>query len=246
MEKAMKQGGGGFGGGGFGGFPGGGQGGGFGGFPGGMQIWPALQPLGPGMQGPFFGGFSFPNRLGVQFAEPGQVLVDQLSLPRGEGLVVHNILLESAAAKAGLKNHDILLELGGKKVSHHQHEFMKVLNEFKTGTTVDVVVVCKGQKQTLKGLTLPDAPAQNFPGNFQFQRSRAASNSSCRATRRKESSPRFRWCRPPLLRRRSAASSGAAQTACQRPLTTLGSFSPRRANTAMFATVSRSRCIALG
>jgi membrane-associated protease RseP (regulator of RpoE activity) len=134
-----------------GGFPGGIPGGGM--FPGGFR---------PGFP---FGGV---NRLGVAMTRPSDTLVDQLDLPKDQGLVLNNMKPDSAAAKAGLKNNDILLELGGKKVSNQIHEFTKVLNDYKTGDKVDVVVLRKGKKETVKDVTLPEVPKNAMPG-FQFQ-----------------------------------------------------------------------------
>src|SRR5437660_287970 len=73
------------------------------------------------------------------------------------------------AAKAGLKTHDILLELGGKAVPSEVGDFMKALNEFKTGDKVDAIVLRKGKKETVKGVTLPEVPAPNNPLQFRFQ-----------------------------------------------------------------------------
>ena len=72
----------------------------------------------------------------------------------------------------GLKNNDILLELGGKKVASQPSEFLKALNEFKTGDKVDAVVLRKGKRETVKDVTLPDVPkgfGPGFPGGPNFQ-----------------------------------------------------------------------------
>src|SRR4051794_6393722 len=45
-------------------------------------------------------------RLGADLGMPGATLAHQLDLPRGQGLVVHAIVANSAADKAGLKKHD--------------------------------------------------------------------------------------------------------------------------------------------
>jgi hypothetical protein len=107
------------------------------------------------------------NRLGVGLTKPSDVLVEQLDLPKDQGLVLNRVAADSAAAKAGLKNNDILLELGGKKVSSQPAEFLKALNEYKTGDKVDAVVLRKGKKATVKDVTLPEVPKhafRNLPG----------------------------------------------------------------------------------
>jgi membrane-associated protease RseP (regulator of RpoE activity) len=119
-----------------------------------------------GMRFGAFGG----NRLGAALTRPSDVLVEQLDLPKDQGLILNRVMPNSAAAKAGLKNNDILLELGGKKVSSQPGEFMKALNEYKTGDKVDAVVLRKGKKETVKNVTLPEVPKNAFPGFDGFPR----------------------------------------------------------------------------
>lgn len=107
-------------------------------------------------------------RLGARFDRPSDILSDQLGLPRGQGLVVEQVTPTAAAAKAGFRPNDILLELNGKPVSSDYREFLKALDEVKPGTPVEAVVLRKGQKETLKGLTLPEArqnPRRSLPRN---------------------------------------------------------------------------------
>jgi beta-lactamase regulating signal transducer with metallopeptidase domain len=154
MEQMRQQGAGGFGGG-FGGpFGGGGfAAGGFAGDPFGQQ---------------------HDGRLGVRVKEPGATLVDQLDLPKGQGVVVESVVPDSAAAKAGLKANDILLELNGKPVSSNVAEVIKAINGLKANTPVDAVVMRKGKKETVKGISLPEArrveapalPGGGPPGGF--------------------------------------------------------------------------------
>ena len=98
-------------------------------------------------------------RLGVSVEKPGDTLAEQLELPKDQGLVIRDVTAESAAAKAGLKAHDILLELDGKAVSSDPAEFRKTVEGIKADTPVDAVVLRKGRKETVKGLSLPEAKA---------------------------------------------------------------------------------------
>jgi hypothetical protein len=136
-----------------------------------------------GMVAPRFGGLAPRNegRLGALVQKPGETLVEQLDLPQGQGLVVEEVRPNSAAGKAGLKSHDILLEVNGKTVPNDPTAFVKQVGEIKANTPVDVVVLRKGKKETLKGLSLPEAKVEKaqvpgglpggfpFGGNFQFQ-----------------------------------------------------------------------------
>ena len=95
------------------------------------------------------------SRLGALVELPSATLVDQLDLPKEQGVVVNDVLPDSAAAKAGLKAHDILLEVDGKAVPSKIDDFVKQLNDIKPNTPVDAVVLRKGRKETVKGLSLP-------------------------------------------------------------------------------------------
>ncbi len=129
------------------------------------------------MMNPGFRDGQLPQgRLGVRVEQPSDTLVEQLDLPRNQGLVVDAVMPDSAAGKAGLKTHDILLEVNGKAVPSNVGEFVKQVGEIKANTLVDVVVLRKGKKETLKGLTLPEAkvekpqPFGGFGGgNFRLQ-----------------------------------------------------------------------------
>jgi hypothetical protein len=99
------------------------------------------------------------SRLGAQIRKPSNTLVDQLDLPKGQGQVLEEVGANSAAAKAGLKQHDILLELAGKPVPSSTKEFSDLLKDVKPNTPINAVVLRKGKKETIKGLSLPEAKA---------------------------------------------------------------------------------------
>ncbi len=99
--------------------------------------------------------------LGAGLESPGSLLLSQLGLGRGQGLLVTTVQPNSPAARAGLIVHDILLELDGSAVPGNPAEFPKLLVRLKPDTPVDAVVIRKGQKTTLPGLRLtPPAPSR--------------------------------------------------------------------------------------
>jgi hypothetical protein len=127
-----------------------------------------LQRMGPPVAGGYLpgGGMPYPGfmdprsaRLGARVEPPGETLSEQLDLPKGRGLVVREVLPDSAAAKAGLKRHDVLLELNGKPVPDQIGGLVQLMNDIKADAKVDAVVVRKGKKETIKGLSLPEAKA---------------------------------------------------------------------------------------
>jgi membrane-associated protease RseP (regulator of RpoE activity) len=56
-------------------------------------------------------------RLGVTLSEADDTLRAHLRLAAGEGLVVTDVVAESAAAAAGVKQHDVLIVLDGKRLT---------------------------------------------------------------------------------------------------------------------------------
>jgi uncharacterized membrane protein YgcG len=147
--------------------------GGLGGFGGARGGFGGADPFGGGRFDPF--GREHEGRLGVRVQELSATLVDQLDLPKGQGVVIETVTPGSPAAKAGLKPNDILLELNGKAVSASVAEVVKAISGLKADTPVDVVVLRKGKKETIKGITLPEARAERggfgvggFPGGGGF------------------------------------------------------------------------------
>ncbi len=96
-------------------------------------------------------------RLGVRLEKPTPVLIDQLDLPADQCLVVAAVMPNSPADKAGIKPNDILLEIGGKPVPADAFELQKFMHNFKADQKVDVVLMRKGKKETLKEISLPTA-----------------------------------------------------------------------------------------
>jgi beta-lactamase regulating signal transducer with metallopeptidase domain len=122
---------------------------------GGIMIGPGgIRPLGAAAGG---------GRLGVRVEKPSDVLAAQLDLPAGQGLVCVDVPADSTAGKAGLKPHDILLEVGGKPVPSDRDAFVRNLGDVKPDAPVDIVVLRKGHKETIKGVKLPKAREPDVP-----------------------------------------------------------------------------------
>jgi beta-lactamase regulating signal transducer with metallopeptidase domain len=127
--------------------------------------------INPGMNGGAWGGgFGLPGRhdavkarMGALVKSPDATLVEQLDLPKNQGLVIGEVKADSPAAKAGLKANDILLELNGKPVTNEPKDLAKMLDDIKPNTPVDAVVLRKGKKETVKGLSMPEAPKPANP-----------------------------------------------------------------------------------
>jgi hypothetical protein len=96
------------------------------------------------------------GRLGLRIEPASEVLAEQLNLPAGQGQIILQVFPDSTAG--ALKPSDILLQLDGKPVSRNPADFVTALQGIKPDTPVDAVVLRKGVKTEVKGLTLRQAP----------------------------------------------------------------------------------------
>jgi hypothetical protein len=113
-----------------------------------------------------FGDTATQNRLGVRFQAPDDTLIAQLGLADGNGIVLVEVPESSVAAKVGFMASDILLKLNGKDVSNTLIEFTSALDAIKVDVPFDAVVLRKGKEETIKGIKLPEAPAEPRPNAF--------------------------------------------------------------------------------
>ena len=97
-------------------------------------------------------------RLGVMPANVPEALAEQLDLAKGSGILVSNVVGGSVAEKAGVKKNDIILLFAGKEVAGDPAKFPELVGQVKPGEKIDVVVLRKGKKETIKGLELPQPP----------------------------------------------------------------------------------------
>lgn len=96
------------------------------------------------------------SRLGVRLERVPAALADQIDLPAGRGVLVAEVVPDSAAEKAGLKANDIITEFAGKPVNDDPNEFIRTVFAMKAGEKVDVVYFRKGKKGEAKGILLAD------------------------------------------------------------------------------------------
>jgi hypothetical protein len=129
------------------------------------------QPGAGGAMPPGFGFFGSSGRLGARVEPVSDTLADQLDLPKGQGLVVRDLVAGSAAAKSGIKPHDVLLEFNGKAVPNQIENFTRMMADVKADTAIELVVLRKGKKETIKDVKLPEVraglpgfPQGGFPG----------------------------------------------------------------------------------
>jgi C-terminal processing protease CtpA/Prc len=130
-------------------------------------------PQGAMMFAPARSGAGGEGRLGITIEPIGPGMAEQLDLPKGVGIVVSSVLDGTPAAKAGMKKGDIVLEFAGKPVPGEPGDVVKLIGQVKKDEKVNVIILRKGKKETLKDVTLPEAKAkvrvlEALPENFQF------------------------------------------------------------------------------
>jgi hypothetical protein len=110
-------------------------------------------------------------RFGVMVSPVTEALAEQLDLPTDRGVVVVQVIPGSAAEKAGLKKNDVVLSFAGQEIDGDVSKFAGAVEKTKPGQKVEVVVLRKGKKETLKGVELPKAaPRDRRPeGAFELR-----------------------------------------------------------------------------
>lgn len=98
-------------------------------------------PMAPGREGP---------RFGLMLVPVPELVSEQLALSKNSGLAVAAVHPQSPADKAGLQKNDIVIRFAGKEVDSNIREVQEVINNLRPGDSVEVVVIRKGKKETLK------------------------------------------------------------------------------------------------
>ena len=78
-------------------------------------------------------------------------LASYFAVKAGEGVLITSVEKETPAAKAGLKPGDVIVQVGGKAVKE-SGDIHEALAELKKGDSVDVTVVRRGQRETVKAI----------------------------------------------------------------------------------------------
>jgi RND family efflux transporter MFP subunit len=98
-------------------------------------------------------------RLGVTVEPVSAVLVEQLNLSPGVGLLVTGVATGSPAAKLGIQANDVLVKIDGAQIPADVGDFVKLIASLKSDTPMDVIVVRKGRRQNLGPVRLADGLA---------------------------------------------------------------------------------------
>jgi C-terminal processing protease CtpA/Prc len=99
--------------------------------------------------------------LGVTLSDMTPKTAKDMEAKTESGALVRSVSEDSPAEKAGIKEDDIVIEFNGKPIADSD-DLVKAVGGAKAGETVDLVVVRKDDKKTLKA-TLAEAPPPPEP-----------------------------------------------------------------------------------
>lgn len=97
--------------------------------------------------------------LGVGIQNLSEDLANSFDYPSTEGALVGHVDLKGPAKKAGLQQGDIIIQLGDERIKN-VNQLRNFVASIKPGTTVDVLLVREGRKET-KRVTIGELPAQS-------------------------------------------------------------------------------------
>jgi len=120
-----------------------------------------------------FDGDEGPSWLGVETHEVTAEKAKELKLPAERGVVVVEVMKDSPASKAGLKENDVITEVNGQRVEGAA-QFRRMIHEIPAGRSAQLTVWRDGRAQTLSA-TLGKAEERHktwmnaMPGAFAFR-----------------------------------------------------------------------------
>ena len=89
-----------------------------------------------------------PGWLGVSTADVTSDRLSSLKLKEERGVEILNVIADSPAAKAGLKEHDVILEVNGTRVDSVE-QLQRMVRELPAGRTVSLLISRDGNTQTV-------------------------------------------------------------------------------------------------
>jgi beta-lactamase regulating signal transducer with metallopeptidase domain len=98
-------------------------------------------------------------RLGVSVEAITPVLAEHLNLPANVGILIVEVIAQSPAEKAGIKVNDVLVKIDGAMVPSNVEDFLKLIAALKSDTPFEVIVLRKGQKQSIGTVKLTEVKA---------------------------------------------------------------------------------------
>ena len=132
--------------------------------------------------------------LGLKCAPVSPALRSQLNLSAKQGLLVEEVVVESPAAKTGIKRYDVLLEAGDRKISNLEGLVQQVQAAKKSEMTITLI---RGGKQMTVQVTPAERPEVDIVLDRDIDTVRKYFENF--KSRRGPRDLRLRIARPPLL-----------------------------------------------
>lgn len=90
--------------------------------------------------------------LGVYLQELTKDLAESLGLKNTQGIIVSDVVEDSAAAEAGIKQDDVILKLDEKEV-HDANAFRNTVSSYPPGTKIELTILRKGKELKIQAST---------------------------------------------------------------------------------------------
>lgn len=96
-----------------------------------------------------FSGFGGRGRLGVYVHDLSEGLAEYFEVPNGEGVLVDDIVEDSAAEEAGIQAGDVIVRIGDEDVADTE-ELVEAISEMEADVPTPIVLIRKGERMTVE------------------------------------------------------------------------------------------------
>ena len=103
--------------------------------------------------------------LGVSTQDMTRRLAKSMDVKTTEGALVNEVMDDSPAEEAGLKEEDVIIEVDGKKIGDSD-DLREVVRKIVPGTKVDVVVMRKDERKTLAATIDKVPPSRSYSYSY--------------------------------------------------------------------------------
>jgi hypothetical protein len=114
----------------------------------------------PAQVDPRLGAFGANGRLGVKVERLPIAVADEAAVAPGRGVMIAEVVRGSVAEKAGLKANDVVIEFAGRPVTDDTSAFVDMVLSAKAGEKIAIVLMRKGQKETIQVELPPPLPGR--------------------------------------------------------------------------------------
>jgi membrane-associated protease RseP (regulator of RpoE activity) len=109
--------------------------------------------------------------LGVSIQDMTPSLASSMGIETDEGALVNEVIEDSPAASAGVLDEDVIVEFNGRNI-YDADDLMRAVRKTKSGKEVDVVVMRKGDKKSLR-VTVGKYPRKHKSYSYSFRAPKA-------------------------------------------------------------------------